>query len=98
MSGDCVKSAYRKYYFTETSLLLGLGNIYSSIDQGSSTLLVFLDLSSAFDTIDDNILLNRLQTCFASPTLSLPGFAHIYLPAVNLFALAQPNLPSPIAL
>ena len=30
--------------------------------------------------------------------MPLPDFAHIYLPAVNLFALAQPNLPSPIAI
>ena len=49
---------------TETALLLALDNIYSSVDQDPSTLLVSLDLSSAFDTIDHNILLIRLHTCF----------------------------------
>ena len=38
--------------------------IYITIYEGSSTQLVSLDLSSAFDTIDHNILLNRLHTNF----------------------------------
>ena len=92
------QSAYRKYYSTETALLLALANIYSSIDQGSSTFLVSLDLSSAFDIIYHNILLIDFKPASASLTPPLPGFAHICLAAVNLFALAQPNLPSPIAL
>ena len=60
-----------KNYSTETVLLLVLDNIYSSIDQGLSTLLESLDLSSAFDTIDHNILINRLQTCFGITNIAL---------------------------
>ena len=68
------QSAYRKYYSTETALLLALDSIYSSIDQGSFPLLVSLDYSSAFDTIDHNILLNRLQTCFGITDTALAWF------------------------
>ena len=58
------KSAYRSNHFTESALILTLVNIYYAIDLGKSTLLVSLDLSAAFDTIDHSILLDRMQTSF----------------------------------
>ena len=57
------QSAYRKYYSTEAALL-ALDNVCSSIDQGSSTLLVSLDISAAVHTLDHHIFLNRLHTSF----------------------------------
>ena len=54
------QSAYRRYYSTESALLLALDNIYHAIDEGSSTMLISLDLSAAFDTIDHTILLSPL--------------------------------------
>ena len=48
----------------EIALLLILDNIFHSIDQGMSTVLVSLELSAAFDTIDHSILLNRFQSSF----------------------------------
>jgi len=58
------QSAYRPCHSTETSLLSTLDNIYCASDIGSSTLLVSLDLSAAFDTIDHVTLINRLRTSF----------------------------------
>ena len=66
------QSAYRPSYSTETSLLSMLDSIFRSSDSGASTLLVSLDLSAAFDTIDHRILINRLSTSygFSGPSLS----------------------------
>jgi len=58
------QSAYRPQYSTETALLYTLNNIYSSADRSQPTLLVSLDLSAAFDTIDHKILINRLSNSF----------------------------------
>ncbi len=59
-----LQSAYRPGFSTETALLLTLDNIYRTSDRGLPTLLVSLDLSAAFDTIDHLVLLNRLCHSF----------------------------------
>ena len=58
------QSAYRRNNSTETSLLLTADQIFNSIDHRDSTLLVSLDLSAAFNTIDHHILLDRLHSSF----------------------------------
>ena len=58
------QSAYRRNHSTETALLCTLYNVFHSADLGKSTVLVSLDLSSAFDTIDHSLLLNHLKTTF----------------------------------
>ena len=56
------QSAYKKFHSTETALLRVKQDIIQEIDQKKAVLLVLLDLSSAFDTLDHSILLARLQT------------------------------------
>jgi len=46
---------------TETALLRLQNDIFHSLDRSESTVLVMLDLSAAFDTIDHNTLLDRLE-------------------------------------
>ena len=58
------QSAYRPGHSTETALLLLLDNIFHAADSGKSTLLVSLDLSAAFDTIEHSTLLQRLIYSF----------------------------------
>ena len=55
-----LQSAYRKHHSTEMVLLSVCTEISSALDNRQDTLLVLLDLSSAFDTIDHRSLLNRL--------------------------------------
>ena len=54
------QSAYRAHHNAETALVRIHNDIAHSIDNRQSMLLVLLDLSAAFDTIDHTILLRRL--------------------------------------
>ena len=78
------QSAYRRYYSTESALLLALDNIYHAIDEGLSMVLILLDFSTPFDTIDHTILLSRLQTSFGISGLDLAWF-HSYLEGRSQF-------------
>ena len=55
------QSAYKRHHSTETLLLKVQNDIMVSLDKQQATMLVLLDLSAAFDTIDHNILLKRLK-------------------------------------
>ena len=55
------KSAYWPHHSTETLLLKTANDILLGLDERHVSLLTLLDLSSAFDTIVHNILLNRLN-------------------------------------
>ena len=55
------QSAYRKHFSTETALVRVQNDILRAIDQRSDVVLVLLDLSAAFDTVDHQILLQRLR-------------------------------------
>ena len=58
------QSAYKKFHSTETALLKVQNDILNSLDRNDVTMLVMLDLSAAFDTIDHTTLLHRLQHHF----------------------------------
>ena len=58
------QSAYRPGHSTKTALLKIVNDLLISLDDGDISLLASLDLSAAFDTIDHNIFLHRLQHDF----------------------------------
>ena len=59
---DELQSAYRKKHSTETALLKVVSDIRSCIDQDQGVILMLLDLSAAFDTVDYDILVGRLAS------------------------------------
>ena len=69
-----VQSAYRAAHSTETALLKVLNDILSSVDNGNAVILALLDQSTAFDTIDHSILLDRLSDRFGVSGLALAWF------------------------
>ena len=56
------QSAYRVHHSTETALLKVKNDILLNMNKQHVTLLVLLDLSAAFDTVEHKILLEALNT------------------------------------
>ena len=72
--GDMFQSAYKVHHSTETVLLQVKNNVMQSRDDNKVVLLVLLDLSTAFDTIDHGILIDRLETRFGINGAALQWF------------------------
>jgi len=60
------QSAYRAYHSTETAVLKVQSDILRAVDGGDLAVLALLDLSAAFDTVDHDILLHRLDVSFGA--------------------------------
>lgn len=69
-----LQSAYRTGFSTETALLKVLSDLVDAVDSGLLSLVSFLDLSSAFDTVDHDTLLCRLQYSFGLTSAAFSWF------------------------
>jgi hypothetical protein len=58
------QSAYRENHSTETALLKVQSDMLSAMDKNKICILVLLDLSAAFDTVNHTYLLDRLKSNF----------------------------------
>jgi Reverse transcriptase (RNA-dependent DNA polymerase) len=58
------QSAYRRFHSTDTATTLVFTNIFSAIDGSDISLMSMLDMSAAVDTVDHQILLQKLNTPF----------------------------------
>ena len=68
-----LQSAYKAHHSTDTALLRVYNDVMFNIDRGNGTLLVLLDVSAAFDTIDHPILFHILEhsLCITDSALAL---------------------------
>jgi hypothetical protein len=69
-----LQSAYKAHHSTETALLKVQNDILEALDDQKVAVLVLLDLSAAFDTIDHDTLLTRLSQDFAIQGEALKWF------------------------
>ena len=69
------QSAYKLMHSTDTALLKVKHDISSALDRHNSVLFVMLDLSAAFDTIDQNHLLGLLRDEYGITGKALSWFS-----------------------
>ena len=67
--------ANRRGYNTETALLRIPNDLLAMIDEENNTLLVLLNLSAAFDTIDHTLLFNSLPSEISLDSIVLNWFS-----------------------
>ena len=61
---DINQTAYKKFNSTETALTAVHNDILTNMDNNKATVLVMLDMSAAYDTVNHDIFLNRLSNYF----------------------------------
>ena len=59
-----LQSAYKKNHSTETAIVEIVNDVLLYLDNDMCVLLVMLDLSAVFDTVNHDMLLDRLESCF----------------------------------
>ena len=60
--GEKFQSGFKLRHITEWALLKVFNYLFLTVDAGKSAVLLLLDLSAAFKTVDHSILLTRLET------------------------------------
>ena len=59
---EIMQSSYKQHHSTETALTCVQDDFLRAIDDKKSIMLLMLDLSAAFDTVDHTILINRIES------------------------------------
>uniref|UniRef100_A0A3P9KUI2 Reverse transcriptase domain-containing protein n=1 Tax=Oryzias latipes TaxID=8090 RepID=A0A3P9KUI2_ORYLA len=81
---DAYQSGFRTNHSTETALLKILNDLRHNYDSQKLSVLVLLDLSAAFDTVDHQILIDRLRSRVGLSGTTLNWF-HSYLTDRHFF-------------
>ena len=91
------QSAYRQNHSTETSLLKVTNDKLLNINNPRVTLLIRFDLSAAFDTVDYDTMLRRLEYSFGIQGKALSWFAS-YLSGRTQWIIINESLSKPFKL
>jgi len=83
------QSAYRTNHSTETAIVAVHDELVRHIDSGKASVLVLLDLSAAFDTVDHNTLLQVLDRRFGVTGTALNWFGSYLSGRTQTFQVAS---------
>ena len=67
--------AFKKGHSTETAILKVQSDISSTLDRRAVVVMVQLDMSAAFDTVNHNILLEQMESQFGLGEKVISWFA-----------------------
>ena len=84
-----LQSAYRPGHSTETALLKVVSDLFLSLNKGNISVLVLLDFSLAFDTIDHPILVHRLDADFGFIDTVLQWFSSYLIDRTHYVSLSN---------
>ena len=76
---EILQSAYKRFHSTETALVKVFNDIILDVDRNRTVILLLLDLSAAFDTVDHTILIERLANRFGPVS-----YTHLTLPTKRI--------------
>uniref|UniRef100_A0A8C7E7H9 Reverse transcriptase domain-containing protein n=1 Tax=Naja naja TaxID=35670 RepID=A0A8C7E7H9_NAJNA len=94
---DPYQSGFQPRYSTETALVTLVDDLWRARDRGYSSVLVLLDLSAAFDTIDHGILLQRLRGLGVGGTVLQWFSSYLSGRSQSVLAGGQRSSPRPLA-
>ena len=86
-----LQSAYQKNHSTETAALKIKADILQLFDKKEVTCLILLDLSAAFNTVDNKLLLHRLEHRFGIKDTALNWIRDCLTNRTQQVVLNNPN-------
>ena len=78
-----LQSGFRKFHSTESLMVSLLADVFHAVDRGHVTLLSLYEISAAYNTVDNTILLTGFLTHLGLLILLFSGSAHSLLIALS---------------
>ena len=72
--GEPLQSTYQRFHNFETAFVRIHDDLLRAVDNRCCVVLLLLDLSTVFDTVDHNLLLSRLESKFSIRGKALQWF------------------------